>query len=206
MTSTETTVAQSKRLPLKEPPYSPEQERNIKNNTKFKGGLSPLNLRLALANHVPLGTAFQEIAHKILFESEVNARYREIAIIRTGALTRCEYEWGMHVSIFAEKCSLDSHLIQELTLKLSWHDFNEENWSKQDLLTVRMTDELHRFSTISDETWTQMTDEWPMEQVIELIMASGVYHMASFFLNSASVPLEVGQEHFPEGISQAEVG
>ncbi|MDP9912562.1 hypothetical protein J2W27_004688 [Variovorax boronicumulans] len=106
-------LAPSTRLPLRPPPYEPEVAAAI-HNTAFKG-LSPLNLRLALANHGKLGPAFQAMAHVVLFQCALPERDREIAIIRTGALTRSEYEWGMHVSIYADKCRLDAAQVRELT-------------------------------------------------------------------------------------------
>lgn len=196
-------LAPSKRLPLRPPPYEPEVARNI-DSTAFTG-LSPQNLRLALAHHPQLAGAFQAMAHVVLFKCEVAEREREIAIIRTGALTRSEYEWGMHVSIYGAKCGLDAAQIGELTQCASWSDLSEARWSGPERLIVRMVDELHHHATLSDATWSQMSVHWPRQQVIELIFASSFYHMAAFFLNSAGVPLEDGSERFPPGVSQAAV-
>ena len=195
------TLANSKRLPLRAPPYEPEVEQAIR-NTAFKG-LSPLNLRLALANHARLGPAFQAMAHVVLFKCALPERDREIAIIRTGARTRSEYEWGMHVSIYGAKCSLDEAQIDELTRSASWRDLSSGRWSEAEQLIVRMVDELHEHSTVSDTTWAGLNQHWAQEQVIELIFASSFYHMAAFFLNSAAVPLEDGSQRFPAGLAQA---
>ena len=78
-------LAVSQRLPLRPPPYEPEVAAAVQ-STAFKG-LSPLNLRLALANHPRLGPAFQAMAHVVLFQCALPERDREVAIIRTGALT-----------------------------------------------------------------------------------------------------------------------
>ncbi len=199
----EPSLAQSKRLPLRAPPYPPAVMKNVA-NTAFEG-LSPQNLRLALAHHPELGGAFQAMAHVVLFKCAVGAREREIAIIRTGALTRSEYEWGMHVSIYGERCGLSDASIRELTLCRSWRDLSDSLWTPSECLIVRMVDELHEHCTVSDDTWQRMSAIWPREQVIELIFSSSFYHMAAFFLNSAAVPLEDGQQRFPEGISPAEV-
>lgn len=193
----------SKRLPLRAPPYPRELLKNI-GNTAFKG-LSPQNLRLALAHHPDLAGAFQAMAHVVLFKCAVGARAREIAIIRTGALTRSEYEWGMHVSIYGAPCDLDAAAIRELTLCPSWRDLGAARWTPAERLIVRMVDELHHHSTIGDDTWAQLNATWPREQVIELLFASSFYHMAAFFLNSAAVPLEDGAERFPSGIAPAQV-
>lgn len=188
-------IADSQRLPLRRPPYDEDTARNIE-NTAFTG-LSPRNLRLALAHNPTMGRHFQAMAQAVLFQAEVDLRVKEIAIIRTGALTRSEYVWGMHVSIFGEQAGLDDDAIRDLTLAPSWLDLRDARWTDAERLAVRMVDELHFQSGISDETWTRMNATWPPEQFIELIFASGVYHLASFFLNSAAVPLEDGQARFP---------
>jgi alkylhydroperoxidase family enzyme len=203
MTQLPRSNAVSRRLPLVQPPYPPEAEKTI-GSTAFKG-LSPLNLRLALANHPKLANAFQSMAHVVLFQCAVSARDREIAIIRTGALTRSEYEWGMHVSIYGEKCDLSEAQILELTCKTSWRELSDHLWTPSEKLIVRMVDELHHSSTVSDETWSSLLGNWSQDQVIELIFSSSFYHMAAFFLNTAAVPLEDGSRRFPEGVAQADV-
>jgi alkylhydroperoxidase family enzyme len=200
---TRASIAASRRLPLRRPPYEAEVERAIR-NTAFSG-LSPLNLRLALANHPKLATAFQSMAHVVLFQCDVPERHREIAIIRTGALTRSEYEWGMHVSIYGAKCGLGEEEIAQLTRASSWRELSETLWTPAERLVVRMVDELHSHSTVADETWDALVATWPQDQVIELILASSFYHMAAFFLNATAVPLEDGSERFPPGVAQARV-
>lgn len=194
-------LAPSRRLPLRQPPYDASVEKSI-NSTAFTG-LSPRNLRLALAHHPKLATSFQAMAHVVLFQCAVAERDREIAIIRTGALTRSEYEWGMHVSIYGERCALTEAQLQELTCAASWRDLSDGLWTPAERLIVRMVDELHAHSTVADDTWQALNTTWPQEQVMELVFASSFYHMAAFFLNTAAVPLEDGSRRFPQGVTQA---
>ena len=203
MSSISSSLPATQRLPLRRPPYPPEVEKTI-GNTAFHG-LSPLNLRLALAHHPKLAQAFQGMAHVVLFQCAVPEREREIAIIRTGALTRSEYEWGMHVSIYGEKCRLSEAQVNELTCATSWQALSPALWTPAERLVVRMVDELHQHSTVADETWQSLVATWPQEQVMELVFASSFYHMAAFFLNTAAVPLEEGSRRFPPGLAQAAV-
>ncbi|TNE41269.1 MAG: carboxymuconolactone decarboxylase family protein [Alphaproteobacteria bacterium] len=189
-------IVETDRLPLCGPPYD-EQTRKAIENSSFTG-LSPNYLRLALAHHPLLARRFQSLAQAVLFEAGVDLRPKEIAIMRTAALTGSEYVWGMHVSIFGERCNLDEAAIRDLTLAKSWQDLKDDRWSAEDRLAIRMVDELHFNSTISDETWKEMSATWSYAHFIELIFASGVYHLSSFFINSAAVPLEDGQARFPE--------
>lgn len=194
-------IAVSRRLPLRRPPYDAASAQTI-GNTAFTG-LSPLNLRLALAHHPRLAAAFQSMAHVVLFQCELAEREREIAIIRTGALTRSEYEWGMHVSIYGDKCGLSEAQVLDLSTATAWDRLDPALWTAAERLVVRMVDELHHHSTVADDTWQQLLATWPQNQVIELLFASSFYHMAAFFLNSAAVPLEQGSRRFPPGLAQA---
>ena len=198
---TQAFIPTSTRLPLRRPPYGPDVA-SVVDSTAFTG-LSPANLRRALANHPKLAVAVQAMGHVVLFGSEVSERHREIAIIRTGALTRSEYEWGMHVSIYAKKCGLDEAQIHDLTCCSSWKEMSDPVWTPAERLIVRMVDELHHHSTVSDNTWSELNAAWPKEQVMELVFASSFYHMAAFFLNTAAVPLEEGARRFPAAIKQA---
>jgi alkylhydroperoxidase family enzyme len=184
-------------MPLRPPPYEPGVEQAVRNSA-FKG-LSPLNLRLVLAQEPGSSVAFQSMAHVVLFKGSLSEREREIAIIRTGALTRSEYEWGMHVSIYAEKCGLTEQHIEELTLGQP----SLELWTAKERAIIRMVDELHHHSTISDTTWSALESHWPHAEIVQLILASSFYHMAAFFLNSMAVPLETGSRRFPPGLTQA---
>ncbi|HEX7075519.1 MAG TPA: carboxymuconolactone decarboxylase family protein [Hyphomicrobiaceae bacterium] len=196
-------IPKSRRLALREPPYD-EATAAVVGNAVFQG-LSPVNLRMSLANHPKLAAAFQAMSHIVMFQTAVAERDREIAIIRTGALTRSEYEWGMHVSIFGEKCGLTPEQVEDVTLSESWRDLKAGLWNEREQLVVRMVDELHHHSTIADETWAQLTKHYPNDQVIELIFSSSFYHMAAFYLNSTAVPLEEGAQRFPNGLTQASV-
>ena len=193
-------LAVSTRLPLRAPPYPPEVAARI-HNTAF-GALSPQNLRLVLAHQPALAAAFQAMAQQILFKGALPERQREIAIIRTGALTRSEYEWGMHVSIYAERCGLTPEQIADLTLATTP---SATLWTEAERCIVHMVDELHHHSTVSDATWAAMCSHWPEDQIVELILSSSFYHMAAFFLNSTAVPLEDGAMRFPPGLTQARV-
>lgn len=190
------------RLPLREPPYPPEVAKLVENSAF--AGLSPGKLRKALAHHPDFARTFQAMAHVVLFKSAVDMRAKEIGIMRTGALNGAEYMWGMHVSIYGAEVGLDDAAVRDLTTAETWKDLKDPRWTDRERLVIRMADELHGCSTVSDTVWDGLCAEWPTAQVIELLFASSFYTMASYFLNCARVPLEEGQARFPEGRKPAE--
>jgi alkylhydroperoxidase family enzyme len=63
----------------------------------------------------------------------------------------------------------------------------------------RAADELHGQHEISDATWAALAEHFDEQELIEVAMLVGYYHLVSFVLNALGVPLEPGAEHEPEG-------
>src|SRR3954469_11718505 len=80
-----------------EPPYAPEIQAQF---DRIMRGAPPLMLFRVVAGHPRAWDKFR--AGSLLAGGPLSLREREIVIDRTCALARCEYEWGVHVAIFAE--------------------------------------------------------------------------------------------------------
>ena len=78
------------------PPYPPEIQAQF---DRIMRGAPPLVLFRVMAGH---GRAWDKFrAGGLLDPGPLSLRMREIVIDRTCALNKCEYEWGVHVAIFA---------------------------------------------------------------------------------------------------------
>jgi len=172
-------------------PYEPEIEKMI-DGMHFSGP-APRHLMQALAHSPKFLMRFQAMGGTLLFSGKLPPREREIAIMRTGARTRSEYEWGMHVTLYQKSCGLSDAQVAA-TLSGAWDD---PVWTAREQLILRTVDELHDRSTVSDDLWTELAAEWPEDQLVELILTIGYYHMAAFFLNATGVALEDGATRFP---------
>ncbi len=180
------------RLPPRPRPYEPEIEKMIE-AMRFDGP-APRHLMQALAHAPKFLMRFQAMGGTLLFGGTLPAREREIAIIRTGARTGSEYEWGMHVRLYRESCALTD---AEIAATLDG-EADDPAWTARERLIVRTVDALHDTSTIPDDLWAELSAAWPSEQLVELILTIGYYHMAAFFLNAAGVSLEEGAARFPQ--------
>jgi alkylhydroperoxidase family enzyme len=69
-------------------------------------------------------------------------------------------------------------------------------WSDDEVALLRATDELHADSRISDATWTALAARWDAQQLIEVCMVVGQYHLVAMTLNSLGVEPET--DEFPE--------
>jgi 4-carboxymuconolactone decarboxylase len=70
-------------------------------------------------------------------------------------------------------------------------------WSARQVLLIRLVDELHETSRVSDELWEQLASNWSAEQLVELVALVGQYHTVSFLTNALDVDLEDFAQRFP---------
>jgi alkylhydroperoxidase family enzyme len=112
-------------------------------------------------------------------------------ILRTGWNCGAEYEWAQHARI-ALDCGLTSEEVGRVAL-----DRTDDGWSPFDATLLRAADELHATSTISDPTWADLAQRYDTEQLIEVPMVVGHYHLVAMALNSFGVELDDGLEGFP---------
>src|ERR1700761_8974821 len=84
-----------------EPPYAPEIQGQF---DRIMRGAPPLMLFRVIASNPRAWEKFR--AGSLLDRGPLSLREREIVIDRTTALNACEYEWGVHVTTFAEAAGL----------------------------------------------------------------------------------------------------
>jgi alkylhydroperoxidase family enzyme len=125
--------------------------------------------------------------HELSRSLSVSLRDREIVIDRTCARCGCEYEWGVHVAFFADRAGLSPAQVTSLTHG-SWSD---ECWeAPRDRMLIRLVDELHEASDVSDALWSELRGEFDEASLLDLLMLCGWYHAISFTARAVRVPLE----------------
>src|SRR6202048_784186 len=90
-----------------EPPYDPAIQGQF---DRIMRGAPPLTLFRVVAGNVRAWEKFR--AGSLLDGGPLSLREREIVIDRTCALTGCEYEWGVHVAIFAKAAKLSDEQVR----------------------------------------------------------------------------------------------
>jgi len=125
--------------------------------------------------------------------SLLSLRDREVVIDRVCALCGAEYEWGVHIAAFVQAAGFSKPEIAALTAQPP----GLGELTGRDALLVRMADELHAQSNLSDALWQELAAHWQPPQLLELLMLAGWYHAISYVCNAARVPLESWQARFP---------
>lgn len=171
-----------------DPPYSELQEKLFK--TVMPEGMDPLVLFRVLANSERVFPRFMRAG--VLDRGPVEIRHRELVIHRTTARCRAEYEWGVHVNAFARPLGQSDEWIRATIDGRA----DDPAFNKAESVLVRLCDELHDTSTISDALWYDLTDNFSEEVILELIYTVGMYHAVSFLTNGLKLENEVFGERF----------
>lgn len=128
----------------------------------------------------------------LLDRGHLTIRQREIVIDRVTASCGAEYEWGVHVSAYAQKAELSDAQIESLVTGGP----DDECWGDADRVLIKLCDGLHRQCTVDDELWTQLTAHHSDEAIIELLMLAGMYRTVSYLVNGLRLPLEPSARRF----------
>jgi len=147
-------------------------------------GVPPLVLfrTLAVNERVFLGL----MASRFLGRGSITLREREIVIDRTCARCGSEYEWGVHVAFYRDRAGLTEAQIAGTCAA----DPAASAFPPRERLLLRLVDELHDTSAVSDALWQELRAEWTDEQLIELVVLVGRYHLISFVTNAFRLPRE----------------
>lgn len=150
------------------------------------GAMGSLNIFRTLAVHPKLLRSWLPFGGRLLQGSSLEARVRELVILRTAARCGSDYEWGQHVGI-----GRDAGLSDEEILACAVPGAEGEapgSWSGVERHVLDAVDELVGQHRMADATWSALADSgWSDQQLIELTMLVGHYAMLAGMLSSVGV-------------------
>jgi alkylhydroperoxidase family enzyme len=155
--------------------------------------LAPLSVFRILLRHPGVAKALNGTLSALLFSgNRLDARLRELVIMRIGWRTGSVYEWTQHWRV-ARGLDIPQ---ADLAAVRDWHA--AAVFSAADRAVLQATDETLDDGRISDATWAACcrylaTDE----ERIELVIAIGHWILFSTLLRSLDVPLEAGVAPWP---------
>ena len=154
---------------------------------------SSLNAFRVMLHSSRAAGAVAELLRTLMFHNTLDARARELVILRNGWRTRSEYEFCQHVRV-----SRDLKMSDEEILGVR-DPGNCRAYSEIDRAVIRMADELLDKSEVSAVTWTTLQKSFSNEQLVELLLVAGFWRMIAGYLKTAQVPLDAGVPSWPEG-------
>jgi len=171
-----------------EPPYAEATQQDF---DRVMRGLPPLNIFRTVAQNPRVLSRM--VAGGLLDKGSISLRQRELVILRTCALCRAEYEWGVHVAAYGAKAQFTPEQIAATV----HGDAAATPWSDEEKLLIGLCDALHRQRNIDDSLWSELSAVFNAAQLIELLMLAGFYQMVSCVVNAARIEHQQGTPHFP---------
>jgi 4-carboxymuconolactone decarboxylase len=139
-----------------------------------------------MLKHPDLYRCQMDMSIQLLGKGAIEARERELAILRVGWLCRAPFEWGQHV-----QASKRYGLTEEDTARVT-QGSSAPGWSEHDAAILKAVEELLGDQMISDETWNVLARSWGERQLIEFPALVGQYVSIAYFHNSLRLRLEPG--------------
>src|SRR5258707_6121363 len=170
------------------PPYAPEIQEQF---NRVMRGAPPLMLFRVMASNARAWEKFR--AGSLLDRGPLSLREREIVIDRTCALTRCEYEWGVHDAAFAAA----AHLTDEQVRATGLGKADAACWSAAEQALIAAVDALYASATLDDEEFKALSAHYDDAKIFEIILLCGFYRTVSYLANGLELPLEANAARFP---------
>jgi AhpD family alkylhydroperoxidase len=145
--------------------------------------LPPLNVFRMVAGAPRAVRPFMRLGSAVL-TAALDARRREIAVLRVAHATNARYEWAQHEQL-ARNAGVTQKEIDAIAAEQPVRSLDEEC-----NLICRVADEVSRDVRLSDGALAQIIDRYGPREAAELILLVSYYNMVSRFLESTRVEVE----------------
>ena len=179
------------------PLLSVEEARRRASEVGIREDLASVNAFRSLLQNQKTAGAIAKLLTTLLFEGSLDARLRELVILRTGWRTGSEYEFCQHVAI-ARRLKLSDADILGVRDPDSCTSYND-----LDRAVIRLTDALLEGTEIPADLWDTLTRSFEVPQLVELLAVTANWRFFALYLKAARVPLDAGVPSWPEGKAPA---
>jgi alkylhydroperoxidase family enzyme len=148
--------------------------------------LADVHLFRATFNHPPIGRIVGEVVQALVLSSVLDARTREVAILRVGWRIGSVYEWSNHVPIARRAGMSDQEIVAVREPEPATDVLNEK-----DLCAIAVVDEVLEDISVTPETLATTRQLIGDDRaVLELLTIPGLYRTIGTVLLTAQIPLE----------------
>ena len=150
------------------------------------------DIMYVLARHPVLSKLFMQFGRRVLMESALPDRERELVTLYVAWITRSDYEWLSHVA-YGLRVGLTDADIEAVK---QGHD--SPHWSGLDRKLLCAAVQLCKAYDLDDELWASLSQEFDPRQMMELVYTIGNYMLFSAVLNSFRIAPEAGMDELAE--------
>lgn len=170
------------RLPLMPLEEMPEKTRNMISGGKSQ--LSVLNINKMMAHAEHSVRHFMRMGNSLLTQAKLDARLRELAILRIAFLCDSQYEWYQH-EILAKQIG-----VSELQISAARQDEGSLVFNDQERAVLKYTEEITVNVKSSEESFSELAQFLSNQEIVELTLTIGFYNMVARFLENTGVEIE----------------
>lgn len=167
-----------------EPPYDAKQTEALERLGP------PISLFRVLARRPDLARGVSGWGRYYLStQSALTLRQRELVIDRVVARCGADYEWGVHIAVFAEKVGLTAAQVRSLADGAS----DDPCWSDpSDRALLFAVDQLHDTHDLDDASWSELVEAVGEDGALDVLLLAGWYHAISYAVRALRLPMEPG--------------
>jgi alkylhydroperoxidase family enzyme len=155
----------------------------------------PINLNRVLVNSPNCRRAGLKMAHFIRYESRLDARLKELAIMTIGWITRTPYEWSHHV-ILAKDFGVSDDDIREL---INYLEGRPHKLDSKVTLAADAAKEMTNNIAMSKKTFDALHAFLNNEEMVDLIVTIAHYNAMIRVLGTLEVDIE---DHYAPGLTK----
>jgi alkylhydroperoxidase family enzyme len=171
---------------------SPEAARAAAAEAGIPEMMAELSVFQVLLHNPNVAAALNGMLHHLLWKGALDARLRELVIMRLGWATGSVYEWTQHWRV-ATQLGVDE---DDLLAVRDWRA--SDRFGPTERAVLAATDETLETGTISEATWRSCEEALQEPALlVELVAAIGNWRLFSSLLRSLEVPLEDGVTPWP---------
>ena len=159
----------------------------------WRNDTAPLLISRIFATYPKLGEAVSTAAVFLLRDGALEARDRELLLLRICALSGAEYEWGIHACGYSAASGLSENTIEATFSSAS----DAAHWSDRERLLIQLAEEFESSADISDQLWNEIRAVFSEQQILELLFVAGFYRLIAFTVNAVRAPPEAWAMTFP---------
>lgn len=155
-------------------------------------GMADLSVFKVLLRHEGLAARVNGLLHQLLWSGSLDARRRELIIMRIGWRQGSAYEWTQHWRVARMLEIPEDDLVAVRDWKAS------DRFDRADRAVLAATDETLGAGAISPRTWAELEATVPDDRTrLEVVLAIANWSMFAQLLRSLEVPLEAGVDPWP---------
>lgn len=175
-------------VPL-EPPYPADVQTSF---DAIMRGAPPLILFRTLAKSPRAWAKFR--GGSLLDRGPLSLRDRELVIDRTCALAGNEYEWGVHITIFAGAARLTPDEIAATVRGGAAAPV----WNPAERALLAAVEALDARAALSEAEFADLRAHYDEDQVMEVLLLCGFYRTVAYICRGLDLPLEANAARFAD--------